>query len=134
MLSSGMKQLAAEGRRQLYQLDTETAERGKVRKKDRPRCGARTRSGEPCQAPAVLHGARCRLHGGAVVFPLRKVWLKKRQAEREELRRLVEVSQGLAAGARSDRRAWRLLLRLQARGKLPEGLDLAALSPDLAQK
>jgi hypothetical protein len=30
-----------------------------------PRCGAKTRSGAPCMAPAVSGKARCRLHGGA---------------------------------------------------------------------
>jgi uncharacterized membrane protein len=30
-----------------------------------PRCGARTRSGKPCQAPALTGKARCRMHGGA---------------------------------------------------------------------
>lgn len=29
------------------------------------RCGARTRSGTPCQAPAVVGKCRCRMHGGA---------------------------------------------------------------------
>jgi hypothetical protein len=29
-----------------------------------PRCGARTRSGTPCQAPAIRGKERCRLHGG----------------------------------------------------------------------
>jgi uncharacterized protein YjcR len=28
-----------------------------------PRCGARTRSGSPCQSPAMPNG-RCRMHGG----------------------------------------------------------------------
>lgn len=28
-------------------------------------CGAKTRSGAPCQAPAVAGKARCRMHGGA---------------------------------------------------------------------
>jgi uncharacterized protein YjcR len=28
-----------------------------------PRCGARTRSGKPCQSPAMPNG-RCRMHGG----------------------------------------------------------------------
>jgi uncharacterized protein YjcR len=27
------------------------------------RCGARTRSGEPCRSPAMTNG-RCRMHGG----------------------------------------------------------------------
>lgn len=29
------------------------------------RCGAKTRKGTPCQAPAVSGKARCRMHGGA---------------------------------------------------------------------
>jgi glucans biosynthesis protein len=28
------------------------------------RCGARTRLGTACRAPAVKHGQRCRKHGG----------------------------------------------------------------------
>ena len=30
-----------------------------------PRCGARTRRGGPCRAPAVRGKRRCRMHGGA---------------------------------------------------------------------
>jgi len=30
-----------------------------------PRCGAKTRDGSPCQAPAVKNSERCRMHGGA---------------------------------------------------------------------
>jgi len=29
------------------------------------RCGAKTRKGTPCQAPAVAGKKRCRMHGGA---------------------------------------------------------------------
>ena len=29
-----------------------------------PRCGARTRGGAPCRAPAIAGAARCRMHGG----------------------------------------------------------------------
>jgi uncharacterized protein YjcR len=29
------------------------------------RCGAKTRSGKPCNSPAVHGKARCRMHGGA---------------------------------------------------------------------
>lgn len=29
-----------------------------------PRCGARTRAGGNCRAPAVKHSERCRMHGG----------------------------------------------------------------------
>jgi hypothetical protein len=30
-----------------------------------PRCGARTRAGQPCKQAAVRGRARCRMHGGA---------------------------------------------------------------------
>ena len=30
-----------------------------------PRCGAKTRAGRPCVAPAVRGKKRCRMHGGA---------------------------------------------------------------------
>lgn len=30
-----------------------------------PRCGAKTRAGNPCQSPAVHGKKRCRMHGGA---------------------------------------------------------------------
>jgi len=30
-----------------------------------PRCGAKTRQGTPCRAPAVAGKLRCRMHGGA---------------------------------------------------------------------
>ena len=33
-----------------------------------PRCGAKTRSGEPCLAPPVRGKKRCRMHGGAPGF------------------------------------------------------------------
>ena len=34
-----------------------------------PRCGARTRRGTACQAPAMRGRARCRMHGGASTGP-----------------------------------------------------------------
>ncbi|MEL6572994.1 MAG: HGGxSTG domain-containing protein [Pseudomonadota bacterium] len=33
--------------------------------RETPRCGAKTRSGMSCRAPAVRGKARCRMHGGA---------------------------------------------------------------------
>lgn len=33
-----------------------------------PRCGAGTRSGQPCQGPAMANG-RCRMHGGTATGP-----------------------------------------------------------------
>jgi len=48
-------------------------------KSERPRCGAKTRSGRPCQAPAVWdyvndcpRNGRCRMHGGLSTGPKRK--------------------------------------------------------------
>ena len=52
------------------------AEEPRVRRRDRPRCGARTRKGRPCRAPAVwdrgkdqARNGRCRLHGGLSTGP-----------------------------------------------------------------
>jgi hypothetical protein len=49
------------------------AEHALTPKRDRPKCGARTRAGGECDAPAVWdrlanrpRNGRCRLHGGAV--------------------------------------------------------------------
>lgn len=39
--------------------------RNTVPMRQTPRCGAKTRKGTPCQAPAVAGKARCRMHGGA---------------------------------------------------------------------
>jgi hypothetical protein len=39
------------------------------RKRDRPRCGARTRAGGSCQAPVVRGKSRCRMHGGLSTGP-----------------------------------------------------------------
>jgi hypothetical protein len=42
-----------------------------------PRCGARTRRGTPCGAPALRGRARCRLHGGASSGPSTKAGLNR---------------------------------------------------------
>ena len=41
-----------------------------------PRCGARTRNGTPCRAPAMKNG-RCRLHGGKSTGPRTKEGIEK---------------------------------------------------------
>jgi len=41
-----------------------------------PRCGARTRKGTPCRAPAMSNG-RCRLHGGKSTGPRTPEGLEK---------------------------------------------------------
>ncbi len=66
-----------------------------------PRCGARTRRGTPCRAPAVRGKARCRMHGGAKgsgAPPGNRNALKTGQhtaeaiAERKRLRELLRTS------------------------------------------
>lgn len=42
-----------------------THKRNTAAMRESPRCGARTRNGTPCQAPAVSGRKRCRMHGGA---------------------------------------------------------------------
>src|SRR4051794_1343427 len=34
-----------------------------------PRCGARTRRGQPCRAPSIRTKKRCRMHGGLSTGP-----------------------------------------------------------------
>ena len=41
-----------------------------------PRCGAKTRLGTPCQAPAMNNG-RCRMHGGKSTGPKTSDGLKR---------------------------------------------------------
>jgi len=63
-----------------------------------PRCGAKTRRGTPCRAPAMKNG-RCRMHGGGSTGPLTRAGLERmRQAKTKhglyaaatlEFRRLV---------------------------------------------
>ena len=47
-----------------------------------PRCGARTRAGCPCRAPALRGKARCRLHGGASTGPRTEQGLARLRAAR----------------------------------------------------
>lgn len=46
-----------------------------------PRCGARTRAGNPCMCPAMPNG-RCRLHGGKSTGPRTTEGLKRSQEAR----------------------------------------------------
>ena len=59
-----------------------------------PRCGARTRAGKPCRAPAVGGKRRCRLHGGAPgnANALKNgFYTKAAVAERRQLRALLRA-------------------------------------------
>lgn len=46
-----------------------------------PRCGARTRHGDPCKGPAMRNG-RCRMHGGASTGPRTPEGLERLRAAR----------------------------------------------------
>src|SRR5438874_13713175 len=43
--------------------------RRRPRRKDRPRCGAKTRAGRPCRMRVEFGKTRCRLHGGLSTGP-----------------------------------------------------------------
>jgi ribosomal protein L32 len=71
-----------------------------------PRCGARTRSGTKCKAPAMSNG-RCRMHGGKSTGPRTSEGLEcMRQANTrhgnysEESRQLMRAVRRLIAEAR----------------------------------
>jgi hypothetical protein len=66
-----------------------------------PRCGAKTRSGTPCECPAIRGRARCRLHGGrSTGAPTGDLngryvdgsWTKEATEERKWLRSLVRAA------------------------------------------
>ncbi len=69
-----------------------------------PRCGAKTRSGAACKAPAIAGKKRCRMHGGAAGSgaPVGNrnalksgLFTREAQAERKELRALIRRAQKL---------------------------------------
>ncbi len=68
-----------------------------------PRCGAKTRSGTPCKAPAMANG-RCRMHGGKSTGP--------RTAEGLERSRNANFKHGpYSAESLKERKFIRQLLR-----------------------
>jgi hypothetical protein len=69
-----------------------------------PRCGARTRRGAACRAPAVSGKTRCRMHGGAKGSGAPKdnknalkhgTYTKEAFRQRAELRELIAEAQNL---------------------------------------
>jgi hypothetical protein len=58
-------------RTDVWARDLEVARfrREQRQRKNRAKCGARTRDGTPCQATVVFLRARCRLHGGLSTGP-----------------------------------------------------------------
>jgi hypothetical protein len=67
-----------------------------------PRCGARTRSGSPCRAPAMINRqgryTRCRLHGGRSTGPV--------TAEGLDHSRRARLKHGWYSSERRERRRW----------------------------
>ena len=69
-----------------------------------PRCGARTRDGGVCRAPALSGKTRCRMHGGARRCGAPKgnrnarkhgLFGREAVAEREQVRRLLNEAEGM---------------------------------------
>jgi hypothetical protein len=99
------------------------------------RCGARTRAGCPCRAPALRGKARCRMHGGASTGPS--------TAEGLERLRAARTTHGhYAAPARAQRRFLLTFIRraqvqydaMRLADRLPQAarVRLLALPPELA--
>jgi hypothetical protein len=71
-----VRKRAAEAEKEIWNDD---GARRRVRRRDRPRCGAMTRGGTPCQAPCVWdrekdapRNGKCKLHGGLSSGPTTK--------------------------------------------------------------
>jgi hypothetical protein len=100
-----------------------------------PRCGARTRAGTPCRAPAMKNG-RCRMHGGASTGARTAVgralcgharrkhpaWLAAGPSERSAARRTTRITRTMTRYARAWPNPWRrslaLLVLLRSIGRL----------------
>jgi len=69
---------------------------------DSPRCGAKTRSGLPCKAPAMKNG-RCRMHGGKSTGPPKGnqnalkhgFYTHDKMAHQKQIKQLIKDSQTL---------------------------------------
>ena len=72
-----------------------------------PRCGAKTRSGRPCNSPAVGGRQRCRMHGGTnkgAPKGNRHAWVHgNRSAEAQEQLKLVKAADRLLKSVRLSR-------------------------------
>jgi hypothetical protein len=74
-----------------------------------PRCGARTRSGGSCRAPAVRGKRRCRMHGGV---PRSGAPRRNRNARKHGLFTRDEIAGRKQARAVLDD-AWKLLREMK---------------------
>ncbi len=104
-----------------------------------PRCGARTRRGQPCQAPAIKGKKRCRMHGGRSTGPRTPEGLERSRRARWKHGRYSKAAiearrtahwetpeEGKARLEREARRAERQMARRVHR--LSQALDLVFTS------
>jgi hypothetical protein len=73
------------------------------------RCGAKTRKGTPCEAPAIRGKARCRMHGGKsagkpqIHGRFTKAYVQKRREWRRVLRELRQTLHAVETNHRPKR-------------------------------
>ena len=79
------------------------------------RCGAKTRTGKPCAAPAVAGKKRCRMHGGAQGSGAPKnnknalkdgYYTKEERERRKEMSQLLRELAKMSAARRKADREW----------------------------
>ena len=77
--------------------------RRRPRRKDRPRCGAKTRAGRPCRMRVEFGKARCRLHGGLSTGPKTDTGRARiAEAQRRRWRAYRERRKGAPPGPTGD--------------------------------
>ena len=77
--------------------------RRRPRRKDRPRCGAKTRAGRPCRMRVEFGKARCRLHGGLSTGPKSQAGRARiAEAQRRRWRAYREGRKGAPPGPTGD--------------------------------
>ena len=100
-----------------------------------PRCGAKTRSGCPCRAPAIRGKLRCRMHGGASTGPRTAEGLERLRAARTTHGRTTAAARRLHRFRLTFLRRGRVqLAAYQQEARLPPAAQarLHALPPELA--
>ena len=119
---------------------TEKKQRGNPNLGLAPRCGARTRAGCPCRAPAIRGKLRCRMHGGRSTGPRTAKGLARLRAAhtihgcytaeaRAQNRKILTQAGRNRIALEAIRRRDRLLPELVARlNSLPAGTDATALA------
>ena len=75
-------------------------------KSQRPKCGATTRKGTPCKAPAVSGSNRCRLHGGLSTGPRTDAGREVIRTSNRRRAILADLVELVPAMAEDRRRQW----------------------------